>query len=198
MQQNTLKIQKRAVILKLQMMKESRHSRAKTGWRRNGTMKKSVEKTNALRILEAQGVAYTMHTYNPDAADGGHVAALLGQAPEQVFKTLVTVAPSRRNYVFVVPVNCTLHLKKAAAAVGEKSIAMIPQKDLLPLTGYIHGGCSPIGMKKLFPTCVDETAQLFDTICVSAGRRGCQAELAPDDLCALTHAVYADITEETP
>lgn len=159
-------------------------------------MKKTEEKTNALRLLDAQGIPHAVHTYNPDAADGGQVAALLGQSPDQVFKTLVTVAPSRRNYVFVIPVNCTLHLKKAAAAVGEKSIAMLPQKDLLPLTGYVHGGCSPIGMKKLFPTRVHETAQLFDTICVSAGRRGCQVEMAPDTLCALAQAEYADLTNE--
>ena len=158
-------------------------------------MKKQEEKTNALRLLDARGIPHAVHTYDPDAADGGEVAALLGESPDQVFKTLVTVGASRRYYVFAVPVNCTLHLKKAAAAVGEKSIAMIPQKDLLPLTGYIHGGCSPIGMKKLFPTRVHETAQLFDTIFVSAGRRGCQAELAPDALCALTQAEYADLTD---
>lgn len=158
-------------------------------------MKKTEEKTNALRLLDAQGIPHAVHTYDPDAADGGEVAALLGESPDQVFKTLVTVAPSRRNYVFVVPVNCTLHLKKAAAAVGEKSIAMIPQKDLLPLTGYVHGGCSPIGMKKPFPTRVHETAQLFDSVFVSAGRRGCQVEIAPDALCALVGAQYADLTD---
>ena len=137
-------------------------------------MKKQDEKTNALRLLDAQGITHSVHVYDPDAADGGQVAALL---------------------VFVVPVNCTLHLKKAAAAVGEKSIAMIPQKDLLPLTGYIHGGCSPIGMKKLFPTRIHETAQLFDTIFVSAGRRGCQVGLNPDTLCGLVQAEYADLTD---
>ena len=158
-------------------------------------MKKTEEKTNALRLLDAQGIPHAVHVYDPDAADGGEVAVLLGESPDQVFKTLVTVAPSRKNYVFVVPVNCTLHLKKAAAAVGEKSIAMIPQKDLLPLTGYIHGGCSPIGMKKPFPTRVHETAQLFDSIFVSAGRRGCQVEIAPDALCALVGAQYADLTD---
>ena len=158
-------------------------------------MKKAEEKTNALRLLDARAVQHTVHVYDPEASDGGQVAALLGQSPDQVFKTLVTVAASRKYYVFVVPVNCTLHLKKAAAAVGEKSIAMIPQKDLLPLTGYIHGGCSPIGMKKPFPTRVHETAQLFDSIFVSAGRRGCQVEIAPDALCALVGAQYADLTD---
>lgn len=158
-------------------------------------MKKTEEKTNALRLLDARGIAYATHSYDPDAADGGAIAQLTGISPDRVFKTLVTVGASRRYYVFDVPVNCTLSLKKAAHAVGEKSIAMIPQKELLPLTGYIHGGCSPLGMKKLFPTCIDETAQLFDTICVSAGRRGLQAELSPDDLCAAIGAAYADITE---
>ena len=158
-------------------------------------MKKAEDKTNALRLLDAQGISHQTHLYDPDAADGEAVARLLGQPPERVFKTLVTVAASRKNYVFVVPVNCTLHLKKAAAAVGEKSIAMLPQKELLPLTGYIHGGCSPLGMKKLFPTRIDETAQLFDTICVSAGRRGCQVEIAPDALCGAVQARYADLTE---
>ena len=124
------------------------------------------------------------------------VAHLLNETPDRVFKTLVTVSASRHYYVFVVPVNATLHLKKAASAVGEKSIAMLPQKELLPLTGYIHGGCSPVGMKKLFPTFIHETAQLFDTIFVSAGRRGCQMELSPDTLCELIGAEYADLTEE--
>lgn len=156
-------------------------------------MKKTEEKTNALRLLDARGIACRTHVYDPEAADGEQVAALLGQSPDRVFKTLVTVSASRRYYVFAVPVNCTLNLKKAAAAAGEKSISMLPQKELLPLTGYIHGGCSPVGMKKLFPTFVHETAQLFDTICVSAGRRGCQAELAPDDLCRAVGARYADL-----
>ena len=156
-------------------------------------MKKTDDKTNVLRLLDARDIPHGVHIYDPDAADGEQVAFLLGQSPDRVFKTLVTESASRRYYVFAVPVNCTLNLKKAAAAVGEKSISMLPQKQLLPLTGYIHGGCSPIGMKKLFPTCVHETAQLFDTICVSAGRRGCQVEIAPDDLCRLTEAHYADL-----
>lgn len=112
-----------------------------------------------------------------------------------MFKTLVTEGRSGAHYVFLVPAPAELDLKKAAAVVGEKSIAMLKSKELLPLTGYIHGGCSPLGMKKLFPTCIDETAQLFDTICVSAGRRGLQVELRPDDLCAVIGAKYADLTE---
>ena len=160
-------------------------------------MKKSTEpeKTNALRLLDAQGETYLTHTYDPDTTDGESVAHLLGQPADQVFKTLVTVAPSRRNYVFVVPVNCTLNLKKAARTAQEKSIAMIPQKELLPLTGYIHGGCSPLGMKKLFPTFIHETAQLFDTICVSAGRRGFQMEVNPETILRMTGAQYADLTD---
>lgn len=154
------------------------------------------DKTNALRILDAAGVPYTMHVYDENATDGQAVAALLGQEADQVFKTLVTEAPGRKYYVFVVPVNCTLHLKKAAKAAGEKSIAMLPQKELLGLTGYIHGGCSPVGMKKPFMTFVHETAQLFDTICVSAGRRGLQMELAPDALLNVIGGSYADLTEE--
>ena len=158
-------------------------------------MKRQEEKTNALRLLDAQGVSYLMHAYDPETTDGEQVAKLLQKAADCVFKTLVTVAASRKNYVFIVPVNCTLNLKKAALAVGEKSIAMLPQKELLPLTGYVHGGCSPLGMKKLFPTWLHETAQLFDTICVSAGRRGLQMEIRPDDLLRLAQAVYADLTD---
>ena len=114
----------------------------------------------------------------------------------RAFKTLVTVAPTKKNYVFVVPSSSGLDLKKAAAAVGEKSVSMIKQSELLPLTGYIHGGCSPVGMKKAFPTFIHETAQLFDTICVSAGRRGLQMELAPDTLLNVIGGSYADLTEE--
>ena len=124
------------------------------------------------------------------------MAAVLGQDPEQVFKTLVTKAASGNYYVFDIPVAENLDLKKAAKAVGEKSIAMIPQKDLLPLTGYIHGGCSPVGMKKQFPTVFHETLVLFDTICVSAGKVGAQVELSPGDLIGLLGAAAADITVE--
>ena len=158
--------------------------------------KHKEEKTNVMRTLDQKKIPYTAHTYDPDGpVDGVSVAAALGQDPAHVFKTLVTKGASGGYYVFDIPVEDTLDLKKAAKAVGEKSIAMLPQKELLPLTGYIHGGCSPLGMKKLFPTCIDETAQLFDTICVSAGRRGLQVELRPDDLCAVIGAEYADLTE---
>lgn len=153
-------------------------------------------KTNVMRILEREGVSYLVHTYSPETGiDGVSVARALGQDPQAVFKTLVTQGKSRAMFVFVIPVAATLNLKRAAAACGEKAIEMIPQKLLLPSTGYIHGGCSPVGMKKALPTFIDETAQLFDTICVSAGKIGAQVELAPDDLCRLTGAVYAPLTD---
>ena len=135
--------------------------------------KEKDNKTNVMRLLEQAGVAYTAHTYPTDGAiDGVSVAQMLGQDPECVFKTLVTRGASGGYYVFDIPVAETLDLKKAAKAVGEKSIAMILSRELLPLTGYIHGGCSPVGMKKQFPTVFHETALLFDTIMVSAGKIG--------------------------
>ncbi len=153
-------------------------------------------KTNVMRILEKEGIIHSVHYYDPEKGiDGLSVAAQLGQDPQAVFKTLVTQGKSRAFYVFVIPVGATLNLKRAAAACGEKSIEMIPQKILLPTTGYIHGGCSPIGMKKAFPTYIDETAQIFDNICVSAGKIGVQAELSPDDLCRLISAKYVPLTD---
>lgn len=153
-------------------------------------------KTNVMRILEKEGIPHSVHYYDPEKGiDGLSVASQLGQDPQAVFKTLVTQGKSRGYYVFVIPVGATLNLKLAAGACKEKSIEMIPQKILLPTTGYIHGGCSPIGMKKAFPTFIDETAQLFDTICVSAGKIGVQAELSPDALCALTGAQYTALTD---
>ena len=158
-------------------------------------MKKKDDKTNVMRILEQNGIPYTAHAYPADGpVDGVSVAAYLGQDPERVFKTLVTKAASGNYYVFDIPVAENLDLKKAARAVGEKSIAMIPQKELLPLTGYIHGGCSPVGMKKQFPTVFHETVVLFDTICVSAGRVGAQIEADPKALMELLDAAAADIT----
>ena len=156
--------------------------------------KKKEEKTNVMRILDQQGIPYTAHTYPADGPiDGVSVAAMLGQDPQQVFKTLVTRAGGGNYYVFDIPVEENLDLKKAAKAVGEKSIAMLPQKELLGLTGYVHGGCSPVGMKKQFPTVFHETAELFDTICVSAGRVGAQVEVNPADLMGLIGAAAADI-----
>ena len=153
-------------------------------------------KTNVMRILEKAGTSHRVHYYDPDKGiDGVSVANQLGQDPQAVFKTLVTQGKSRAFYVFVIPVGQTLNLKLAASSCGEKSIEMIPQKILLATTGYIHGGCSPIGMKKAFPTFIDETAQLFGTICVSAGKIGVQIELAPEDLVSLSNAQYAVLTD---
>ncbi|MBQ3548605.1 MAG: Cys-tRNA(Pro) deacylase [Oscillospiraceae bacterium] len=156
------------------------------------------EKTNVMRILEQQKVSYTAHTYPTDggAMDGVSVAAYLGQDPETVFKTLVAKGASGQYYVFDIPVAESLDLKKAAKAVGEKSIVMLPQKELLPLTGYVHGGCSPVGMKKLFPTVFHETAEILDTIMVSAGKIGFQVECRPEELMELVHAITADVTVE--
>ena len=159
--------------------------------------KHKEEKTNVMRTLEQKKIAYTPHEYPADGpVDGVSVANFLHQDPEQVFKTLVTRGASGGYYVFDIPVAENLDLKKAARAVGEKSIAMIAQKELLPLTGYIHGGCSPVGMKKQFPTVFHETAELFDTICVSAGKIGAQVEVNPAELMALLGARTADITVE--
>lgn len=158
-------------------------------------MKKREEKTNVMRILEQKGIAYEMRTYphGGEAVDGAEVARLLGEEPEQVYKTLVSRGASGQYYVFDIPVNGELDLKKAAKAVGEKSIALLHVKELLPLTGYVRGGCSPIGMKKPFFTTFQEDAQLYDTIAVSAGRIGAQVILAPDALVELTGGQYGDV-----
>ena len=157
--------------------------------------KHKEEKTNVMRTLEQKKIAYTAHEYPADGpVDGVSVAGYLGQDPEQVFKTLVTKGTSGAYYVFDIPVEKTLDLKKAARAVGEKSIAMLPQKELLPNTGYVHGGCSPVGMRKQYPTVFHETAEILDTITVSAGKIGYQVELAPSDLIALVGGTTADLT----
>jgi len=146
-------------------------------------MAKGIQKTNVMRVLDQKKVSYEMYTYaDTEAISGVEVAAVLGQNPKQVFKTLVTVGASKKNYVFVIPVCGELNLKKAAKAVGEKSIEMIKSKELLPLTGYIHGGCSPIGMKKFFTTTIDETAKEWDTIIFSAGKIGYQVEVSLENL----------------
>ena len=153
-----------------------------------------MEKTNVMRVLDSRKIAYTPHFYEADPSrTGAQIAALLGEDPAHVFKTLVTAGRPGKYYVFVIPVEEELNLKKAAAAVGEKSVGMLPQKELLPLTGYVHGGCSPIGMKKPFPTILHETAMLFDTICFSGGKIGYQVETAPDNLIRLADAEYADV-----
>ena len=159
-------------------------------------MAKAPDKTNVMRLLEQAGIDYIPHYYDPEETKGISVAALLGQNEECVFKTLVTEANTREHFVFVIPVAESLDLKKAAKAAGVKSIAMIKQKDLLPLTGYIHGGCSPVGMKKPFPTFIDETALITDAFFCSAGRRGAQMELSPEALADYIGAAFADLTEE--
>ena len=152
------------------------------------------DKTNCMRVLESKKIAYTPHLYEADPTlSGGDIAALLGEEPSQVFKTLVTVGKPQKYYVFVVPVNEELNLKKAAAAAGEKSVCMIPQRDLLPLTGYVHGGCSPIGMKKRFPSFIHRSAADLSRIFVSAGRVGCQVELDPADLIRVAELTSADL-----
>ena len=157
--------------------------------------KQKEEKTNVMRVLEQKNIPYTPHAYNPDAGlDGASVARQLGRDPETVFKTLVARGASGGLYVFDIPVEASLDLKKAAKAVGEKSVAMIHQKELLPLTGYVHGGCSPVGMKKQYPTVFDETAEILDTIMVSAGKIGFQVELVPAALIELVGASTADLT----
>ena len=151
-------------------------------------------KTNVMRVLDSLGILYESHFYEEDASlSGVDVAAILGEDADHVFKTLVTQGKSGQFYVFVIPVKEELDLKKAARASGEKAIVMIKQKELLPLTGYIHGGCSPIGMKKQFPGFLDETAELFDTVCVSAGKVGAQVELSPQDLIRAAELTLADL-----
>lgn len=157
-----------------------------------------AEKTNAIRLLENGNVPFHFYEYDVSDGriDGKSIAEKIGESPDQVFKTLVTQAPPGKDYfVFVVPASGELDLKKAAKACGRKSIEMIPQKLLFPLTGYIHGGCSPIGMKKLFPTYIDETAILFDKICVSGGRIGTNLGLNPEELAAFINAQFVDLTK---
>ena len=152
------------------------------------------DKTNCMRVLESKKIPYTPHLYEADPTlSGEEIAGILKEDPGQVFKTLVTVGKPQRYYVFVIPVNTELNLKKAAAAAGEKSVSMIPQRDLLPLTGYVHGGCSPIGMKKHFPSFIHESAPQFSRIFVSAGRVGCQVELSPSDLIRIAELTPADL-----
>lgn len=157
------------------------------------------QKTNVMRILEQKKIPYTAHSYphtEGEAVDGVTVAALLGQNPGQVFKTLVTRGAKGGYFVFVIPVAAALDLKKAAKAAGEKSVEMLAVKDLLPLTGYVRGGCSPIGMKKAFPTFFDETALSWETVMVSAGKIGWQIQTAPANLLQLTRGKTAALTVE--
>lgn len=153
------------------------------------------QKTNVMRILDKNKIKYKEHSYfHTDAVSGIEVAQTLGQNPDQVFKTLVTISPkSRKYYVFMIPVAEELDLKKAAKAVGEKSNEMIKSKELLPVTGYVHGGCSPIGMKKQFVTTIHKTAKDFETIIFSGGKIGYQVELSLKDLQKTVQISTADI-----
>lgn len=155
-----------------------------------------MNKTNAVRMLEAAKIKFRTAEYTVDENDlsGMHVAEQLGQPPEQVFKTLVLKGEKKGYLVCCIPVDRELDLKKAAKAAGDKKVEMIPMKDLLSVTGYIRGGCSPVGMKKKFPTYIDETAILFDEIAVSAGVRGGQIIINPDDLCNYVEGEYVDLT----
>ena len=153
------------------------------------------EKTNVMRILDKNKISYKSRFYeNTGAVSGMEVAEVLGQDPSEVFKTLVTVGTSGNYYVFIVPVWRELNLKKAASFVGEKSVSMIKSKELLPLTGYIHGGCSPVGMKKLFRTVMDSSAKEKNTVMVSGGKIGCQIEISPADLAKVVPFDFSDIT----
>lgn len=155
-------------------------------------------KTNVMRILDKAKITYKAHTYDHSdgAIDGAAIAEKMGQNPEQVFKTLVTKGAGRDYYVFVVPVLKELDLKRAAKSVGEKHVEMIHVKDINKVTGYIRGGCSPIGMKKQFVTVFDKSAENIETIIVSAGKIGYQIELAPKDLIELVGAKTAEITAD--
>ena len=161
-------------------------------------MAKKIAKTNAARILDKEKMAHEVLQYNPEDGkiDGVSVAAKIGYPPETVYKTLVAAGSSKQNYVFLVPAAAELDLKAAAKAAGEKKIEMVPVKDILGLTGYIRGGCSPLGMKKAFPTFIAEQAQSLEEIIVSAGKIGMQLKLAPEDLMQATGGHYAAIVVE--
>ena len=156
-----------------------------------------MEKTNALRLLDARGVQYAVHEYDPALTDGQAVADAVGKPRDETFKTLVAVGASGRPHVFAIPVNCSLDLKKAARAAVEKSVAMLPQKELFALTGYVHGGCSPIGMKKQFKTTAHLTAEIGETIMFSAGKVGRQVIMKTEDFIkAVPGIAFADLIKE--
>ena len=159
-------------------------------------MKEKVDKTNCLRLLDNSNIKYIIHTYDEAITDGVEVSKLIGKTSDEVFKTLVTINNKGIHYVFMIPVNSTLDLKKAAIVTESKSIEMIKQKDLLPLIGYIHGGCSPIGMKKEFMTFIDESCILFDTICFSGGRRGLNIEMDPNSLISFMNIKIESLCKE--
>lgn len=160
--------------------------------------REKVQKTNAMRELDRAGISYEVREFEETDVSRGvgmRIAEQLGEDPDSSLKTLVCVAPSGDHVVCCIPVACEVDLKKAAAAAGEKSLSLMPIKDLEAVTGYVRGGCTPIGMKKSFPTLIDETAQLYDEVGVSGGRRGLSIRLSPDDLVAFLGATLADITQ---
>jgi len=155
-----------------------------------------LEKTNVMRVLAQKKIPYKEYYYGDTGAISGvDVADALGEDPERAFKTLVTVGKTKQNYVFMIPVAEELDLKKGAKAVGEKNIDMIPQKELLPLTGYVHGGCSPIGMKKQFRTVIDASAERFESIMFSGGKIGYQVEVSLKDLSKVIRYTFCDVTK---
>lgn len=158
--------------------------------------KEKEVKTNAMRILDKNKISYQMNTYECDEfIDGVHIADKLNQPYEISFKTLVAVGKSKANYVFVIPVDKEIDFKKAAKMVGEKSVELVPVKEIQGLTGYIRGGCTPIGMKKLFPTVIQESAKNYEKIIVSGGKLGLQLELSPKDLCKVVKGEYGDVIQ---
>ena len=155
------------------------------------------DKTNVMRVLDGKKISYKSHMYEPDARlSGEEIAGILGEDADKVFKTLVTQGKTGQYYIFVIPVKEELDLKKAAKAVSEKSVSMIPQKELLPLTGYVHGGCSPIGMKKPFPTVIHESASTYEEIFFSAGKVGHQVEVSVKDIEKVVRYTFADVCTE--
>ena len=156
---------------------------------------KPGDKTNVMRLLDQAGIPYEARYYDPETTDGKTIAAILGEDGECVFKTLVAESGKGEYFVFVISVENILDLRKAARAAGVKSVSMLPQKQLLPLTGYVHGGCSPVGMKKPLPTFIDETALITDAFYCSAGRRGAQIRVDPQALADYVGAQFADLTE---
>ena len=165
--------------------------------KKHGRTREKDIKTNAMRILEQKKIPYTVHTYDcEEFMDGVTMADALGQPHELVYKTLVTVAKSKEHYVFVIPIEAEQKKKKAARAVHEKSIEMLPLKELTDLTGYVRGGCTCIGMKKQFPVVMDESARSLPKVMVSGGRRGSQMELSPEDLMRAAGGSFADVTAE--
>ena len=151
-------------------------------------------KTNVMRILDKEKIEYEPFSYSAELTEGVKIAETLGENPANVFKTLVTESGEREHFVFVIPVAETLDLKAAARAVGAKSVSMLKQKELLPLTGYIHGGCSPIGMKKKFKTVIDKSAETLEFFYVSAGKVGFQVKLSPEKLADFIGAGFANLT----